>query len=53
VPWAREEVEDELAIRRLTFWRDGFTVEDGPPIRYASTRTFSLPSTPGTPRRPY
>ncbi|KAJ7328250.1 SEP-domain-containing protein, partial [Mycena albidolilacea] len=30
---ARKEVEDELAIRRLTFWRDGFTVEDGPLMR--------------------
>ncbi|KAJ7851536.1 SEP-domain-containing protein [Mycena olivaceomarginata] len=34
VPGARQEVEDELAIRRLTFWRDGFTVEDGPLMRY-------------------
>ncbi|KAJ7857492.1 hypothetical protein B0H14DRAFT_3639106 [Mycena olivaceomarginata] len=34
VPGARAEVEDELAIRRLTFWRDGFTVEDGPLKRY-------------------
>ncbi|KAJ7843420.1 hypothetical protein B0H14DRAFT_3868573 [Mycena olivaceomarginata] len=25
VPGTREEVEDELTIRRLTFWRDGFT----------------------------
>ncbi|KAF8139461.1 hypothetical protein K438DRAFT_1985915 [Mycena galopus ATCC 62051] len=25
---------DDLAIRRLTFWRDGFTVEDGPLMRY-------------------
>jgi UBX domain-containing protein 1 len=34
-------VENELAIRRLTFWRDGFIVEDGPLMRYddpASTR---------------
>ncbi|KAJ7328379.1 UBA and UBX domain-containing protein At4g15410-like protein [Mycena albidolilacea] len=51
VPGAREEVEDELAIRRLTFWRDGFTVEDGPLMRYPSTQTSSLPSTPGTARR--
>ncbi|KAJ7843412.1 hypothetical protein B0H14DRAFT_3689452 [Mycena olivaceomarginata] len=34
VPGARQEVEDELAIRRLTFWCDGFTVEDGPLMRY-------------------
>jgi hypothetical protein len=27
-PGARAEVEDELAIRRLTFWCDGFTVEE-------------------------
>ncbi|KAF8160143.1 hypothetical protein K438DRAFT_1776685 [Mycena galopus ATCC 62051] len=27
-------VEDDLTIRRLTFWRDGFTVEDGPLMRY-------------------
>jgi hypothetical protein len=45
-------VEDELAIRRLTFWFDGFAVVDAL-MRYASTRTSSLPSTPGTPRRPY
>ncbi|KAJ7759706.1 SEP-domain-containing protein [Mycena olivaceomarginata] len=32
VPVARD-MEDELAIRRLTFWRDGFTVEDEPLIR--------------------
>lgn len=25
---------DEIAIRHLTFWRDGFTVEDGPLMRY-------------------
>ncbi|KAJ7681463.1 SEP domain-containing protein [Mycena olivaceomarginata] len=34
VPGAREAVEDELAIRRLTFWHDGFTIEDGPLMRY-------------------
>ncbi|KAJ7328371.1 hypothetical protein DFH08DRAFT_967505 [Mycena albidolilacea] len=53
VPGAREDVEDELAIRRLTFWRDGFTLEGGPLMCYASTRTSSLSSTPGTPHRPY
>ncbi|KAJ7454625.1 hypothetical protein B0H11DRAFT_2069234 [Mycena galericulata] len=26
--------EEETAIRRLTFWRDGFTVEDGELMRY-------------------
>jgi UBX domain-containing protein 1 len=25
---------DELVVRRLTFWREGFTVEDGPLMRY-------------------
>ncbi|KAF8139443.1 SEP domain-containing protein [Mycena galopus ATCC 62051] len=34
VPGEREEVDDDLAIRRLTFWRDGFTVQDGPLVRY-------------------
>ncbi|KAF8139434.1 SEP domain-containing protein [Mycena galopus ATCC 62051] len=34
VPGEREEVGDDLAIRRLTFWRDGFTVENGPLMRY-------------------
>ncbi|KAF7362715.1 SEP-domain-containing protein [Mycena venus] len=34
VPGERVEQEDELAIRRLTFWRDGFTVEDGALMRY-------------------
>lgn len=26
--------EEETAIRRLTFWRDGFQVEDGELMRY-------------------
>ncbi|KAJ7617644.1 hypothetical protein DFH06DRAFT_1483474 [Mycena polygramma] len=37
VPAAGGEGEDDpadLAIRRLTFWRQGFTVEDGPLMRY-------------------
>ncbi|KAF7350626.1 SEP-domain-containing protein [Mycena sanguinolenta] len=34
VPGAQQERDDDLAIRRLTFWRDGFTVEDGPLMRY-------------------
>lgn len=28
------EPEEETAIRHLTFWRDGFTVEDGELMRY-------------------
>ena len=28
------ESEEETAIRHLTFWRDGFTVEDGELMRY-------------------
>ncbi|KAJ7247191.1 SEP domain-containing protein [Mycena haematopus] len=34
IPGVQQEPEEELAIRRLTFWRDGFTVEDGPLMRY-------------------
>ncbi|KAJ6493331.1 SEP-domain-containing protein [Mycena sanguinolenta] len=34
IPGARQEPDDDLAIRTLTFWRDGFTVEDGPLMRY-------------------
>ena len=29
------EAEEQTAIRHLTFWRDGFTVEDGELMRYA------------------
>lgn len=29
-----EEDDEEVAIRHLTFWRDGFSVEDGPLMRY-------------------
>jgi hypothetical protein len=25
---------EERAIRHLTFWRDGFSIEDGPLLRY-------------------
>lgn len=28
------DAEEETAIRHLTFWRDGFTVEDGELMRY-------------------
>lgn len=30
----KEEEEDEVAIRHLTFWQDGFSIEDGPLHRY-------------------
>jgi len=33
-PNAPEESEEETAIRHLTFWRDGFSVEDGELMRY-------------------
>ncbi|KAJ7328373.1 hypothetical protein DFH08DRAFT_1023822 [Mycena albidolilacea] len=48
VPGAREEVEYELVIRRLTFWHDGFTVEDGPLMRYddPATEDDYVPSKP-------
>ena len=29
-----EEAEEEVAVRNITFWRDGFSVEDGPLMRY-------------------
>lgn len=29
-----EDDDEEVAIRHLTFWRDGFSVEDGPLMRY-------------------
>ena len=32
--FALTESEEETAIRHLTFWRDGFTVEDGELMRY-------------------
>ncbi len=28
------EMEGETAIRHLTFWKDGFSIEDGPLMRY-------------------
>ncbi|KZW03206.1 SEP-domain-containing protein [Exidia glandulosa HHB12029] len=31
---AADEQEEETAIRQITFWRDGFSVEDGPLMRY-------------------
>ncbi|KAJ7467523.1 SEP domain-containing protein [Mycena latifolia] len=34
VPGQRAQVEEETVTRRLTFWRDGFTVEDGALMRY-------------------
>ncbi|KAF9808997.1 hypothetical protein IEO21_07652 [Rhodonia placenta] len=33
-PNAPEEPEEETAVRHLTFWRDGFSVEDGELMRY-------------------
>lgn len=33
-PNAAPEPEEEPAIRHLTFWRDGFSVEDGDLMRY-------------------
>ncbi|KAJ3204437.1 hypothetical protein HDU82_005844 [Entophlyctis luteolus] len=30
----RQPPEPELVTRRLTFWQDGFTLEDGPLLRY-------------------
>ncbi|KAJ7214947.1 SEP-domain-containing protein [Mycena pura] len=33
-PEERTSDSEEPAIRRLTFWREGFTVEDGPYMRY-------------------
>ena len=33
-PNAVPEQEEEPAIRHLTFWRDGFSVEDGELMRY-------------------
>jgi len=29
-----EEDEDEIAVRHLHLWRDGFSIEDGPLMRY-------------------
>lgn len=32
---AWEEMEDEEPVtRNLTFWKDGFSIEDGPLMRY-------------------
>ncbi|SPO36018.1 related to SHP1 - potential regulatory subunit for Glc7p [Pseudozyma flocculosa] len=31
---ADEEGDGEVAIRHLTFWQDGFSIEDGPLMRY-------------------
>lgn len=38
-----DEVEDEDPVeRRLTFWRDGFSIEDGPLYRYDDPRNQQL-----------
>jgi UBX domain-containing protein 1 len=31
---SEEETEEEVQIRNLTFWKDGFSIEDGPLMRY-------------------
>ncbi|KAF8674578.1 SEP protein [Rhizoctonia solani] len=31
---ARPEDDDEVAIREITFWRDGFSIADGPLLKY-------------------
>ncbi|BGP51758.1 protein phosphatase regulator [Rhodotorula kratochvilovae] len=33
-----EDVEEEVAIRNLTFWQDGFSIEDGDLMRYEEHR---------------
>lgn len=33
-PDAMDDVEEETAIRHITFWREGFTIEDGDLYRY-------------------
>ncbi|GAA5824062.1 hypothetical protein JCM3770_004946 [Rhodotorula araucariae] len=33
-----EDVEEEVAIRNLTFWQDGFSIEDGDLMRYDEHR---------------
>lgn len=31
---AEDDEEQETAIRNLTFWKDGFSIEDGPLMEY-------------------
>ena len=33
-PLAAATAESEPAIRQITFWRDGFSIEDGELLRY-------------------
>lgn len=30
----QEEEEEETAVREITFWKDGFSIQDGPLLRY-------------------
>lgn len=41
-PNAPPSAEPDLAIRRLTLWRDGFSVEDGPLFRYDDPATAGI-----------
>ncbi|CUA67318.1 UBX domain-containing protein 1 [Aspergillus nidulans FGSC A4] [Rhizoctonia solani] len=33
-PPPKDEAEEEVAIREITFWRDGFSIADGPLLKY-------------------
>ncbi|CAE6508094.1 unnamed protein product [Rhizoctonia solani] len=33
-PPPKEEDEEEVAVREITFWRDGFSIADGPLLKY-------------------
>ncbi|KAJ1303965.1 hypothetical protein OPQ81_008375 [Rhizoctonia solani] len=33
-PPPKEEEDEEVAIREITFWRDGFSIADGPLLKY-------------------
>lgn len=37
-----EEEEQETAIRHLTLWRDGFSIEDGELMRYGNPRNEQI-----------
>jgi len=43
-PHTVEEDSDdqEVATRHITFWRDGFSVEDGPLLRYDDPTNSSI-----------
>ncbi|KAJ3096441.1 hypothetical protein HDU97_005900 [Phlyctochytrium planicorne] len=42
IPGAQVEKEQELVERRLTFWKNGFSIEDGPLLSYTDPQNEQL-----------